>query len=55
MKDKENENATNDNINPQADTLTDLPVGGKQVEETKGGAGFNAASIQVLLGDGSAR
>ena len=50
-------NVTCDKIDPQTDTLTDLPVAAEQSEETKGGAGhaFNSASINVLLGDGSAR
>jgi len=47
MKDKENENATNDNINPQADTLTDLPVAGEQAEETKGGNGGRCITISI--------
>jgi hypothetical protein len=42
------------NQSKQTDTLTDLPVAGEQAEETKGGP-FNSASINVLLGDGSAR
>ena len=57
MEERINENATTNKINPQADTLTDLPVAAEQSEETNGGArnAFSSASINVLLGDGSAR
>jgi len=43
--------------NKQTESLTDLPVDGEPAEETKGGAGsgFSSASMQVLLGDASAR
>jgi hypothetical protein len=33
---RKKENATNDNISPQADTLTDSPLTGEQADETKG-------------------
>ena len=57
MKLRKKENATTNHVDPEAGTLTDLPIAGEQAEETKGGAGhaFNSASINVLLGDGSAR
>ncbi len=34
---KVKENVKNDGINPQADTLIDLPVADEQADETKGG------------------
>ena len=41
-------------LETSAEGLADLSVDGEQAETTKGGT-FTAASIQVLLGDGSAR
>jgi hypothetical protein len=37
MNDRKNQTPTNNQINLQADTLTDLPVADDQAEETKGG------------------
>ena len=37
MKDTKKENTTNGNINPQADTLTDLPLADEPANGTKGG------------------
>ena len=37
MDERKKENATTDNINNQADILTDLPVADGKAEETKGG------------------
>jgi hypothetical protein len=56
MKVRKGENTINEDIDRQPDTLTDLPVAGEREKETKGGPQpFSSASIQVLLGDGSAR
>lgn len=38
MKDRKIENTNNDDINIQADALTDLPVSAEQAEQAKGGA-----------------
>ncbi len=38
MKATKKENTTNQNINLQADTLTDLPLADERADETKGGA-----------------
>lgn len=38
MKDRKKENATNDDINLQAEALTDLPVADEQAEQAKGGS-----------------
>ena len=39
MEDRKKRNATNDNINLQADTLIDLPLTDEQAEEAKAGDG----------------
>jgi hypothetical protein len=54
MEKTQKTNLTNDSVEPQADTLNDLPVAGKQAEEAKGGAG-SSGSIMAQLGDGSVR
>jgi hypothetical protein len=46
MEDRSKENATNDDINLHADTLTDLPVGEELADETRGGA--TAGHIKVF-------
>jgi len=51
MADRKKENATNDNISPQADTLTDLPLTGEQADETKGGPhikAFSGANVVLI-------
>jgi hypothetical protein len=45
MEDRKKANATNDDINIQADALTDLPVADEQVNETKGGAWKNGSVV----------
>ena len=37
MEERNKENATNENINSQADTLIDLAIPDEQADETKGG------------------
>jgi len=45
---KAQEKIRNDEINLQADTLTDLPVTDEQADEAKGGDGGRAGEIEVL-------
>jgi prepilin-type processing-associated H-X9-DG protein len=51
MEDRKKANATNDDINLQADTLTDLPVADEQAAATKGGTREGDGS-NFLLADG---
>ena len=47
------ENATNDEINLQAEALTDLPLAHEQAGETKGGASGTGKTMaaEVLVGE----
>ncbi len=38
MNDRESQTPTNNEINPQADALTDLPVADEQANQTRAGA-----------------
>ncbi|HZM90585.1 MAG TPA: hypothetical protein VFF31_28960 [Blastocatellia bacterium] len=37
MKERKNETANSETLNPQADTLVDLAIADEQADETKGG------------------
>ncbi|HSB10609.1 MAG TPA: hypothetical protein VLM38_14060 [Blastocatellia bacterium] len=54
MKNRKKEKATNDKVNLQADTLTDLPVTDEQADDTRGGRGDNSDYLiwQRQLGTG---
>ena len=53
METTEKENATNDEINLQAEALTDLPLANEQAGETKGGASGTGKTMaaEVLVGE----
>ena len=53
METTEREDATNDNVDLQADTLTDLPVIDEQADETKGGTRNGTIKIYCAPGDPS--
>ncbi len=48
---KAKENVKNDNLNLQADTLTNLPLADEQADETKGGnASDRSAGLDIIVG-----
>lgn len=49
MEKTQKTNLTNDSVEPQADTLTDLPVAGKQAEDAKGGADRVVGSMPKIF------
>ena len=51
MKDRKEENSTNDEINLQTDALVDLPVADAPADETKGGATKGSTSDIYLMQD----
>ena len=53
MENRRKENAPNESINHQADTLTDLPIADEQAGETKGGASGTGKTMaaEVLVGE----
>jgi len=46
MEEREKENATNENINPHADTLVDLVLADDAADETKGGPLANGGTAR---------